>query len=422
MAEFTQEEATVVRSYVKSLGNDERAKFIKKFQSLSDEGQKTVVGRISAMNQPESVSLPEDRIQPQNIFGGTFNVPGAAIRSAIQGKGYMAGALNPDKVPSFQELMARKASDIASLLPPQYAYGAGMALSTPMQTAGMVGDIATDPASLMAMIGGKVPGVESLGKKLMSTKAAQEFGKFLTRERVPLKNVNRVTNIEKGASFAEDVRRSFVQTKKDAVAKFGKDLDTMVEKSPDNVISLKSVADDITGNINEISSEAKNIFRKTPYLKDALEGTKSNFTVKEIQDAVNYLNTKVPKNIRSNNLDVLDVISDLKATQLEAFPEEMASARAAYAKIIEPYNNVKTQFRFNKVLKSIENNFGGAEGRKAVEGLLPKSIIKEIGGYQKAYETLKHFRTIAPWLGVMAAGSAGGYVAGRVVQGVTNPP
>lgn len=287
------------------------------------------------------------------------------------------------------------------------------------QAAGMLLDIGTRPSSVITA------GVAEASPALMQTKAGQEFAKFMTRKRSlpdPMKNVKRVTNVKEGAQFAEDVRGEFVKTKVNAVESFGKDLDSLVTKFPNNKISFNDIVSNISGSVNEISKEAMGIFNKTPYLRDALAGKRTNFTVKEVQDAINYLNTKVPKNIRANNLDVLDVISDLKASQLNAFPEEMAAARSSYAKVIEPYNNLKTQFRFNKLLKAIENNFGGAEGRKAVEGLLPKNVVNEIGGYQKAYETLVHLRKIAPYVGIAVAGSAGGYVGGRIVQGMTNPP
>ena len=363
----------------------------------------------------DSGQKPYEGVQPQNILGKIFNVPAAAIRSTIQGRGYMAGALNPDAVPTFQE-MSLNAPVPGVSAPPQNPfefigqYGAGLA----RDIVGAGADMVTNPANLLMGIAGKV---------VSGTTPAKAFERFLTKQRLPGKNIGRVLDTKKGSEFSGQIRKEFVQTKARAVEQFGKQLDDLVKADPEKTISLQNLVDDISTNMDDMAVETKNILRKVPHLRDMLKGSKQadSLNVKEAQEIINYLNTKIPKEVRSNNIDILEIISDVKAAQSEAFPSQMAQARSSYAKIIEPYNQIKGQFRFNKILKAIENNFGGAEGKEAVKSLLPESIIKEMGGYKTAFETLKHLRQLAPWIGAGLAGSAG-YVAGRTAQHAVNPP
>jgi len=157
-------------------------------------------------------------IQPQNILGQLFNVPAAAMRSAIQGKGYAQGAAQPDQVPKFQELAAQGASDLAGRLPQGIAAPVGGLMSSIGQGYGMAADIATDPAALLAMLIGKAPvggtGTE-LGKMISATKPAQAVGRFMGKER-HLSNLKNIFKLEgelsqaKKAKVALDATRDII--------------------------------------------------------------------------------------------------------------------------------------------------------------------------------------------------------------------
>jgi len=125
-------------------------------------------------------------VEEQNIFGQLFNVGPAALRSAIQGKGFTQGAVQPSSVPTFQELSARAASDIAGNLPPGVAGPAGGALSSVAQGLGMGADIAAgtvaSPFGLVPLASQLGP-VRTAGSAVAQTGPAQAFGRFLTRQR-----------------------------------------------------------------------------------------------------------------------------------------------------------------------------------------------------------------------------------------------
>lgn len=300
------------------------------------------------------------------------------------------------------------------------AFGLGSAI--PM---GLISGSAMYAASMAPGEGKSIPEEALKGAAIGAVTGAVGKGISKLAKGIGVGSFSKVIDSKKGAAFANKIRSEFVNVKVKAVKAFEKTLDDLVAKSPETKVPLKGVVDDISVNIHTMPQEIKSVLNKTPYLKDMLKSenplSPDTLNVKQVQEITNYLNTKVPKNIRANNLDLLDVISDIKAAQLEAFPTEMAAARSSYAKMIEPFNNVKNQFKFNKVLSAIENNFGGAEGKEAVKGLLPKSVVDEMGGYKNAYETLKHLRALAPWLGIATGAGAAGYVGGKLIQGATNP-
>lgn len=193
---------------------------------------------------------------------------------------------------------------------------------------------------------------------------------------------------KQGAAFAKDVQKSFVQAHTNKVKQFGENLDKLSTDNPERAVSLKGLVTEINSD-PDISPEARRIFEKTPHLKEMLTrpDLAENVTLRETQDILNHINTKIPKNITVNNLDVLDLKNNIRSAQLDAFPE-MAQVKQDYASFIAPYKNVKGYFGFNKTLNAIKNKFGGPQGQEAVEAILPKEVISRMGGYRRAANTL----------------------------------
>lgn len=126
----------------------------------------------------------------RNILGDIFERPGAATRGFIQNigrtgqspiAGYRQGALEPGKVPTFQDLALNK---YWKGVPPErtnVAVPGGMVASA----GGLAADIATNPANLLAMLAGKAPigGGKTLGGVIGQTKPAQAISRYVTRPR-----------------------------------------------------------------------------------------------------------------------------------------------------------------------------------------------------------------------------------------------
>lgn len=113
---------------------------------------------VNKRSTPSITGLPQDitdnpNIQPQNILGQVFNVPSAAIRSAIQGTGYMKGALQPDSIPKFGDMQAQQSQGKQLL----------QNLLTGGVPSGMALDMITNPAEVLSMAP-MAKGVQALAK------------------------------------------------------------------------------------------------------------------------------------------------------------------------------------------------------------------------------------------------------------------
>lgn len=196
MDTFTQEEATAIRKFASSLPDEQRSAFIDKFKSLSDEGQRTLISRLPKITTistqvPQNKasqyvppakehwglfgSVPESAYQlgERNILGAITDRPEAAIRSAILGKGYTAGAINPTNVPKFQDLAIQASQQFTS---PRINAAVGLIPSA----VGLGADIITSPANALMATIGMSPTVRSL-----STLApAQAFARFMSKQRI----------------------------------------------------------------------------------------------------------------------------------------------------------------------------------------------------------------------------------------------
>ena len=105
------------------------------------------IDEIASQN-PKTEKSSDDKksnitgVEKQNVFGKTFNVPAAGIRSFLQGKGYVAGITNPSKVRSFQDLAIESVQKSPD---PVINALVGM----PASTLGLIADTVTNPAEVL---------------------------------------------------------------------------------------------------------------------------------------------------------------------------------------------------------------------------------------------------------------------------------
>ncbi|MBU1077780.1 MAG: HD domain-containing protein, partial [Spirochaetes bacterium] len=131
---------------------------------------------------PTFMSGSGDKFQggDMNIWGDVFVRPGAAVRSALLGDGYVNGALNPQEVPSFGDVWANKYIQSG---------GDNPWVGVPIVMAGMVGDMVTNPADVLLTItggkliqsGGKAIASTKLGKMVLNTRSMRMANVFLKR-------------------------------------------------------------------------------------------------------------------------------------------------------------------------------------------------------------------------------------------------
>lgn len=279
------------------------------------------------------------------------------------------------------------------------AGAAGGATSGALQPALSTGEQLSNTAK------GGVFGAALGGGLQLAGKGIQSFGQILRK--LPSR-----LNDKKGAEFANKVSQAFINTKSKAVKKFGSGLDELTIKDPNKKVNLfenNNIQNIVTD--PDLTAEAASVFKKTPILRDIIEGSRSpEITAKEAQDIVNYLQFKVPQSIKSQHLDIIDMINEVKLSQANAFPKEMASLRSEYARIAEPFKSLKSKMKLESVLNSIDAGFGGAVQRTQLKELFKDNpeLLKEIGGYKAAGNLLKGLKEGSKKAAGLAAIGIGG--------------
>ena len=222
------------------------------------------------------------------------------------------------------------------------------------------------------------------GYGLLKTGIPQNIGRAVNTVSKGISNMPKVFNIDKGTNFAQEIRAAYTQAHTNAVNKFGIELDTLARNNPKARVDLSEVIMNLKTD-PDVSSKTLSTLKKIPELNKIWDSPTASTKVplKNTQNIINYIQTKVPREIKANNYDLMDTLNTIRGKQLDAFPE-LSNAKTEYAKFIEPYKNVKQYFKFNKILGAMKDKFGGAEGMKAVESILPKSATKKISGYRAA--------------------------------------
>jgi hypothetical protein len=154
--------------------------------------------------QPEKMvggvfgKVPESAYQAgeRNILGNVFERPGAAIRSALQGKGYTAGAVNPTNVPTFQDLAIKASQQTTSPV-------ANAALGMIPSALGLAADVVTNPADALTAIIPMAKPVQAAGRAIASTKAGKALTELAT---MPVEQIGRPTAEQLGMKVSKTVK------------------------------------------------------------------------------------------------------------------------------------------------------------------------------------------------------------------------
>lgn len=268
------------------------------FQSLDDNA------KISAEKQffGGRISDFSETIEKQNVFGKVFNVPGAAIRSAFQGKGYTAGAINPSKVRTFQDLA------LENLSPKTTSTAVNFAGGLIPSAVGLAADIITQPANLLPGLVGQTSVGKAAGQAIMSTKPAQKLSKLATTDLTKIfsKNVDKADEII-DASINKAIRPSVA----------GKQTFGQVEKYNKNArLAVKTIVD----NKDELSfiDDAGNSVNKLPESLNEFSDAISQVKTKLYSQVDDLLNQAGRNSIRLNTIsNELNSVINNKVIQLK---------------------------------------------------------------------------------------------------------
>lgn len=216
------------------------------------------------------------------------------------------------------------------------------------------------------------------------------------------KNIGEAFNFDKkGLDLAQKARIVASQTHQAKIDSFGLSQEVIQKANPNSSISLADTVDSIKQNMVDMAPEAKAVFRKVPILKDMLkepgaEGyiDPNNITLQDSQKIINYMNTKIPNTIKSNHLDILDAQNDIRAAQLDAFPD-MQKVREIYGQHAKDYKLVKSSLRPGATVNAIKSNFANnTEIKDAATRIFTPDILKGMKNYRNKINAINVLKGI----------------------------
>lgn len=220
--------------------------------------------------------------------------------------------------------------------------------------------------------------------------------------------------------FLKQVRGAVFKTKAEASERFGQQLDDLSSQFPDKRISIRDQIDDLIKEIKGFQEgdiaippnpKLRSLVNRTPELKKIVDNPQlaDDLGLRDVQNIINGITSKFPGRLKtgagvnSDELPLLDLIDDIRFSQLESFPQ-MAQIRQQYGEVLGKYNLIKNRIREASIKRSLVNKFGDSpELQKSFDELIPKELRKEIDSFRNASNALK----TAGFLGKRAVEGAG---------------
>ena len=229
----------------------------------------------------------------RNLLGDIFQRPGAAVRSGLMGKGYAAGAAEPEKVPYFADILmqqehekvADRAAKRGGILDPNHPVGRALVEMESFnkgvsgQVAGTALDIITNPADILTMMAAN-PALRAFSK----TKGGQAIGRFFSKPRRFFKF---------GKRTVQDIAEKAHKGIKITWDKQSDMYDEGLKSIKGNSKNLQPIVDKIDDVINDYPEQPFTNLKKT---KDRLM-TKQSLTAEELHNLKQELKKGIPKSV-----------------------------------------------------------------------------------------------------------------------------
>lgn len=272
--------------------------------------------KVSPAVSEERVAEKSPEMEKQNLMGQIFNVPGAAIRSAIQGKGFVQGAVNPSSVPTFQDTALNSYYGKLPIFPGKTALGMGVS------ALGMAGDVLTNPADMALALAGKAPGVNKAVGAVRKLAPAQAFEQWLTKERSVAGSMPKIMNNKWLMERAKTVKSVVDET----IDGFRSQYKSLIGKNANNVVSnINTLPEDV---IQEFNLTDKTTVQQLWDIRDQI--------ISDISDSA-WDRPNMYKRIRPNQKTLQEAASKIKAVVLNSLDDE---ARKEVLKIDPKYTEV----------------------------------------------------------------------------------
>lgn len=345
----------------------------------------------------------------------SYGIPKAITKKIIEATGL--------KYPEIEDKKAKAVGEFIGLISPTKT-----AIGVANSIKGLVGRTIVKDIARGAAAGGMVGFSTSpdeftdIGQRIKQAQFGAAVGAVAVPVERGLANLGKVAF--KSKEFAQKVRNSLFESKKEIGNQFETQLNTLIENNPAKVVDLeqpfqrlKTLSESNSRLVGDLKAGAKRAGFDQElldgFIKDPASAKRMTLNqTRELKKIVSEV-PSIKANLRKGkfasysdtDIDLIDFADEIKGQQLGAF-QELGEINKAYSQKMTNYNLIKDKFRVGKLLDNVQKNFGDAEVRDIVKQLLPKDVIQEIGGYRASLKFLNAMK----WIGIVGAGTtvAGG--------------
>ena len=307
----------------------------------------SISSKIRYIDTVDGDSTPN--IEHQNVIGSLFNVPGAAITSALLGRGYTQGALNPSQVPSGSDIGQNIGSNLAGRLPPSIAKPLGAYASFSLGNVGSIIDPRNivNPLTVLGLSAGLTP-VKSVLTKAATTLSQTKYGKRILNILQKKRGVKDALGGKKAKIdvIAEDAIKAGQRVRHNFQAKYGSDIDN-IANSIDDIIPL----DDIAQSIDKVISQNPGISNKKELLRIADDMRNDLMTGRDMVTlkgrAQKGLSTSIKSGKTLANQEQslrMQIAGQIDEKLLNAAPEKYAAIKSEYRDMSRAVSDVNKVF------------------------------------------------------------------------------
>lgn len=372
------------------------------YQALPQEEQQAAKQQYFSdvvSKKPEFISLPDNEKQeassqflgqklesnPSNDLEDRLNDPIGATMNPI------AKTLTGKSLEDMAREKSLAGKDVPAATSRPYDANLGDVQDTALKNAvlAQVGDQATTPANYAgaALIKGGGQLLGDVGKGI---------GDLLEGAK----------NVKDPAAFAQNVRSALFTQKQQVGKNFGNAVEKLSQANPNVGVDLSEPAQSLKNAMADqennpgLAGQVKSIVRgikdpdKAKLINDIIDDPSkaSNLTLQQSNDIKTAIQNSpsIASKLKQGkfaqytpgDLEVLDLLDNVKLKQGEVFPE-LADIRKPYAEYMQNYNQVKNMFKPGTLIGKIKNGFGDEEKTAMVQHVLPGATSDQIDNVRK---------------------------------------
>jgi hypothetical protein len=222
-------------------------------------------------------------------------------------------------------------------------------------------------------------------------------------------------NVKNSAKFAEKVREEVFNARKSQGNMFDSKIQSVSNSKPNTVVNAREVHDELNRAMTERVEGTKDFVNPglRADIQRVIRGTKSktdsnlirrfvedpvfaeNMTLQESQQLKKAINSVMSAKLRQGKFanytpgetELIEVSNNIRGSQLGAFPE-LSKEFQIYAQQSKAFRAIKPKLKVGvlegNMAKGFKSGVVGQEIKQRVDSFLTPSMIRQMGGYEKA--------------------------------------